>query len=77
MQTNQEVARTHTQKPLALLPLEVVLTRTGLSESTIRKGIVQGWFPAGRKIGPRCVRWLESDLEQWAQTLPVAELQAA
>lgn len=64
-------------RPIVLLPLETVRARTGLSTSTIYAGISQGWFPAARKLGPRSVRWLESEIDDWARQLPVAELQAA
>lgn len=77
MHTTEADSLAMSVKPVVLLPLETVLARTGLSATTVRKGIIEGWFPTGRKIGPRCVRWLESELEDWARELPRAELQQA
>ena len=53
-----------------LLSLEDVRVITGLAASTIQKGASEGWFPPGRKIGLRCVRWLRSEVDAWIDGLP-------
>ena len=42
-----------------------VLQRIGVSWVTILRWEKQGLFPRRRKIGPRLVAWLESDINQW------------
>lgn len=48
-----------------VLRLRHVLTRTGLSRSTIYAWIEQGEFPRSIQLGPRAVGWLSSDIEAW------------
>ena len=42
-----------------------VLQRIGVSWVTILRWEKQGLFPRRRKIGPRLVAWLESDIDHW------------
>lgn len=42
-----------------------VLERIGVSWVTILRWEKQGLFPRRRKIGPRLVAWLESEVDQW------------
>ena len=59
------------QQPVVrLLSIEEVQSITGLSKSTIQKGTGEDWFPPGRKIGRRSVRWLSTDIDTWIATLP-------
>jgi prophage regulatory protein len=48
-----------------ILRLPVVITRTGLSRSTIYLRISDGSFPSPLSLGARAVGWLESDIEGW------------
>lgn len=48
-----------------LLRLKSVISRTGLSRSTIYSYISQGRFPEPVKIGERSVAWTESDVQSW------------
>ena len=48
-----------------LLSLGEVRSITGLAVSTIYKGASEGWFPCARKIGPRSVRWIETEIDEW------------
>lgn len=48
-----------------ILRLADVKTRTGLSRSTIYARIKDGHFPSHISLGPRCVGWLESDIDGW------------
>lgn len=50
-----------------VLRLRHVLTRTGLSRSTIYAWIEQGQFPSSIHLGPRAVGWLSSDVEAWLE----------
>ncbi|MCD8566707.1 MAG: AlpA family transcriptional regulator [Alphaproteobacteria bacterium] len=49
------------------LRLSDVKERTGLSRSTIYLSMSQGNFPANISLGPRCVGWLESEIDAWMQ----------
>jgi len=42
-----------------------VCSCTGLSYSTIRRLELQGDFPRRRRLGPRSVGWLRSEVETW------------
>ena len=42
-----------------------VLKRIGVSWVTILRWEKQGLFPRRRKIGPRLVAWLGSEVDQW------------
>ena len=50
-----------------------ILTMTGVSESTIRRWMKEGAFPAARRVGPRLNVWLESDVDQWMTGLPKSD----
>lgn len=52
-------------KPEAFLPISEVKRRSGLGVSTIYRWISDGRFPRPCNIGPRTVRWLESDIDAW------------
>lgn len=49
----------------AILRLPVVITRTGLSRSTIYQRVAEGTFPRPINIGDRAVGWLDSEIESW------------
>lgn len=51
----------------AVLRLNQVKARTGLSRSTIYAYITQNLFPTPLKLGPRAVGWLESDIQSWVE----------
>lgn len=51
--------------PEALLKIRVVIEVTGLSESTIRRKVAEGTFPAPIKDGPRCTRWVAGKVSNW------------
>jgi len=57
--------------PLILRKSEVI-SLTGLSCSTIDRLERDGAFPRRRQIGPMAVGWLASELDEWANNLPVA-----
>jgi len=48
-----------------LLRLREVQHRVGLGRSTIYRWMDDGKFPRPHIIGSYCVRWLESDIDEW------------
>ena len=48
-----------------LLRLKAVVGRTGLSSATIYRREKDGTFPKRHPIGPRCVGWYESDIDEF------------
>ena len=50
-----------------ILRLPEVMTRTGLSRSTIYLRISQGNFPRPVSLGARAVGWIEVEIQEWLQ----------
>jgi prophage regulatory protein len=48
-----------------IIRLKTVLSRTGLSRSTIYRKIAEGTFPAQLKISTNGSGWHESDINRW------------
>ena len=55
------------------LRLNDVLRRTGLSRSYIYKSVDDGSFPSPRKVGATATVWLESEKNQWMQSVAGAK----
>ena len=53
------------ETPTRILRLQNVQSRTGLSRSTIYALIKKRRFPQNIALAPRCVGWLESEIEAW------------
>ena len=51
--------------PEALLKIQTVVAVTGLSESSIRRAVAAGTFPAPVKMGSRCTRWVAQSITNW------------
>ena len=49
----------------ALLKIQTVIAVTGRSESSIRRLVAAGSFPAPIKDGVRCTRWRAGDVTAW------------
>ena len=47
------------------LRISDVIARTALSRSHIYNLIGREQFPAPRKLGARCSRWIESEVDAW------------
>ena len=60
-----------------LLRREEVETRCGIARTTIYRLMRCGEFPEPLKVGPRAVRWLESEIETWLAERPRATGEAA
>ena len=61
-----------TQRLDRLLTSKQIAAETGISRSTIYRLLQNESFPKPIRIGPRCMRWPESDIKAW-----VAERKAA
>ena len=57
---------------MKLLKRREVEEMTGLSHSTIYKGMEAGWFPRPIQIGPRAVRWYEHEIIEFIKSRPRA-----
>jgi prophage regulatory protein len=53
------------REPDRIIRLKTVLSRTGLSRSTIYRKIAEGTFPAQLKISVNGSGWHESDIDRW------------
>ena len=53
-----------------LWSLKVVKAKTGLSRSTIYAYISVNMFPAQRRLGPRRVAWLATEVKAWIASRP-------
>jgi|UniRef100_A0A7C3SI69 prophage regulatory protein len=56
-----------------ILRKRTVLALTGISNSTLWRLERQGKFPARRRISPRLVGWLQSDVLNWLNSRPQVE----
>lgn len=52
-----------------LLRLPEVMDRVGLKRTAIYQRMREGRFPMPRSLGPRCTVWLESELEDWINSV--------
>lgn len=48
-----------------LLRLPDVIARVGLKRSAIYQRMREDRFPKSRSLGPKCVVWLESEIDAW------------
>src|SRR5277367_506871 len=53
------------REPDRIIRLKTVLSRTGLSRSTIYRKIAEGTFPPQIKISVNGTGWHESDINRW------------
>ena len=66
----------HPARQQRILRLPEVKAKTGFGRSTIYAAIdtksgANGEFPRSIRIGARAVGWLESDIDQWIETLRI------
>lgn len=57
---------------MQLLRLSDVIQITGLSRATVYRLVEKDRFPRPRRIGDRAVAWVNSEVEEWADGLPIA-----
>jgi prophage regulatory protein len=58
-----------TRKAVTILRLPSVITRTGLSRSSIYAMVRLGKFPRAVSLGARAVGWFEADIDDWLAQL--------
>jgi Predicted transcriptional regulator len=51
--------------PDRILPLNIVLHRTGLSRATLYRKIQARTFPRQIRVANRCTGWRESAIDDW------------
>lgn len=54
------------------LTLQQVATQVGASKATIKRWVAAGDFPPPRRLGPRTVRWLLSEVDGWLSAAPLS-----
>ena len=59
-------------RPERMLRRHEVELRCGLARTSIYRLMRVGAFPEPVKVGPRAVRWPESEIEQWLAERPRA-----
>lgn len=64
------------EKPDRIIRLKTVLSRTGLSRSTVYRKMQDGTFPRNLKISTRCAGWRESSIEAWISAVALDETTA-
>jgi prophage regulatory protein len=64
------------EKPDRIIRLKTVLSRTGLSRSTVYRKMQDGTFPQNLKISTRCAGWRESAIEAWISAVALDETTA-
>lgn len=52
-----------------LLRLPAVIERVGLKRSAIYQRMSEGRFPRSRSLGPKCVVWVEAEIDDWVRTV--------
>ena len=52
-----------------LLKLKEVESITQISKSKIYRDMRSGGFPSPISLGSNCVRWVETDIYQWVESL--------
>ena len=62
---------------MKFLRIRQVMQLTGLSRMTIYRLELAGRFPKRRRLSENSVAWVESDIEAWAGSRPIAHLRAA
>lgn len=53
-----------------LWSVRAIVAKTGLARSTLYKYVQHGHFPRQRRLGPRRVSWLASEVRSWMASRP-------
>lgn len=56
-----------TPSPERLMTIREVIVRTSLSRAHIYALIKKGEFPSQRRLGNKCARWVESEIDAWTK----------
>ncbi len=63
---------------MKLLKIKDVLAKTGIgSRTSLWRAMREKKFPCPKKIGPNRIAWLESDVDNWASSLPTRNYSAS
>jgi prophage regulatory protein len=62
---------------MKFLRVRQVIQLTGLSRMTIYRLELAGEFPKRRRLSKNSVAWLDTDIDEWAQSRPVGRLRGA
>ena len=55
-----------------LFGIDDVTEFTGFSKQTLHRMVKDGEFPPSRRMGKRRIVWLETDIRDWIENLPVS-----
>lgn len=55
--------------PARFLRLPEVIARVGLRRSAIYQRMSDGRFPRSRSLGPKCVVWVEAEIDDWMREI--------
>lgn len=67
----RQVPRAVTTAPL-IYRKKTVLEKFGISETTLRRWMVEEGFPRPRQLGPRAVGWVSIEVDGWLEQRPIA-----
>jgi prophage regulatory protein len=74
---NDQFAAKESRNADRLLTKREVRELTGVPYSSMYALIKRGEFPPPRRVGARSSRWLESEIQAWISTRPIASARAA
>jgi len=57
---------------MQIIRLTEVLIRTGLSRASVYRLIKSNQFPSRRQLSKKSVGWLNSDIDSWIESRPMA-----
>lgn len=57
-----------------ILPQELAAEYVGLGLTTMEREVRKGRFPKPRKLSTGRIGWLRTDLDLWANALPISDL---
>ncbi len=70
--SNQDTSKTPqlaAAVPARFLRLPEVIARVGLRRSAIYQRMSEGRFPRSRSLGPKCVVWVEAEIDNWMREI--------
>ena len=59
-------------QPTRLIRLPEVISRVGLKRSAIYQRMSEDRFPKSRSLGQKCAVWLESEINDWIESVAKA-----
>jgi len=68
-QNGTPTSRLAATAPERFLRLPEVIARVGLRRSAIYQRMSEGRFPRSRSLGPKCVVWVEAEINDWMREI--------